>query len=219
MHKSSADPGPSRLAQSSGSTRETLTINGEEQLEIAQVRRDHPTRPKDVLGNRLWADIVFDAKAGSSDPKGKGKAVARPRRIAAGDETEDEDDVGGGPPVAGSANNGDGEIAQRPSYLAKMKSSRELAFAAPSNPVRRPPVPQTKATGRLGADLTGEAKVFAGLKFRTLGQAARDVAVKALEDNGGAVIRDADEKMDGIDYVIVRLHEFVKPIRWNHLEI
>lgn len=92
-----------------------------------------------------------------------------------------------------------------------MKSSRELAFAAPSNTVRRPP--QTKATGRLAADLTGEVKVFAGLKFRTFGQAARDVAVKALEDNGGTVIRDADEKMDEIDYVIVRLHEFVKPIR------
>ncbi|KAG8981115.1 hypothetical protein FRC05_004015 [Tulasnella sp. 425] len=218
LHKSSADPGPSRLAQSSGSTRETLTVNGEEQPEIAQIRRDHPTRPKDVLGNRLWADIVFDAKAGSSDSKGKGKAVARPRRIAAGDETEDEDDVGGEPPVAGSANNGDGEVAQRPSYLAKMKSSRELAFAAPSNTVRRPP--QTKATGRLAADLTGEVKVFAGLKFRTFGQAARDVAVKALEDNGGTVIRDADEKMDEIDYVIVRLHDregakYDKALTWN----
>ncbi|KIO26339.1 hypothetical protein M407DRAFT_24424 [Tulasnella calospora MUT 4182] len=205
--KSSADPGPSRLAQASGSSRGNVGPDGEDQPEIAQIRRDHPSRPKDVLVNRLWADIVFDAKVGSGDSKGKGKAMIRPRRIAAGDETEDEEEACDGPPAAGLANDGDEECAKRPSYLAKMKSSRDLSFAAPSNPVRRP---QAKAIGRREAESVEEGNVFSGLKFRTLGQAARDVAVKALEDNGGVVIRGgADERMEEIDYVIVRLHEFV----------
>lgn len=177
---------------------------------MAQIRRDHPSRPKDVLVNRLWADIVSDAKVGSNDLKGKGKAVIRPRRIAVGDDTEDEEELGGGLPAAGSTNDGDGEIAQRPSYLMKMKSSRELAFAAPSNPVRRPQITQSKASVRSKTEPLEEGKVFAGLKFLTLGQAARDVAVKALEENGGVVIRDAtDGGMEEIDYMIVRLHEFV----------
>ncbi|KAG8965377.1 hypothetical protein FRC00_004533 [Tulasnella sp. 408] len=205
---SSADPGPSRLAQSSGGSRATLGPDGEDQPEIAQIRRDHPSRPKDVLVNRLWADIVSDAKVSSNDLKGKGKAVIRPRRIAVGDDTEDEEELGGGLPAAGPTNDGDGEIAQRPSYLAKMKSSRELAFAAPSNPVRRPQIAQSKPLGRPESGPPEEGKVFTGLKFLTLGQAARDVAVKALEENGGVVIRDAsDGGMEEIDYVIVRLHE------------
>ncbi|KAG8928385.1 hypothetical protein FRC01_006008 [Tulasnella sp. 417] len=216
LHKSSADPGPSRLAQSSGGSRGTLGPNGEDQPEIAQIRRDHPSRPKDVLVNRLWADIVVDAKAGSGDLKGKGKAVIRPKRIAVGDETEDEEEEAGGRPLAAeSTNDGDGEGAQRPSYLARMNSTRGLSFAAPSNPARRPPIVQAKTTERREAEPAEEGKVFSGLKFRTLGQAARDVAVKALEDNGGVVIRDAaEEGLEEIDYVIVRLHEapqFVSP--------
>ncbi|KAG9010067.1 hypothetical protein FRB90_008023, partial [Tulasnella sp. 427] len=206
LHKSSSgDPGPSRLAQSSSGA---LTLDGEEQPEIAQIRRDHPTRPKDVLGNRLWADIVLDAKGDSGDSKGKGKQVVRPRRLAPGEETEDEDEVAVVPGIVE-----DGECAPRPSYLARMKSTRELAFAAPTHPVRRP----SRATGKRELDPTegDEGKVFAGLKLLTLGQALHDCVVKALTDNGGTVIRDGDGVgMDEVDYVIVRLREalrFVSP--------
>ncbi|KAG8903637.1 hypothetical protein FRB99_002912 [Tulasnella sp. 403] len=205
--------------------------NADEILEIANTRRasgSQSTGVKAVLEQQLWKEIMTSTM---SSAKGKGKELPPPpkkRVVCDADETEDEEEV---PPksvprtlqVASSSELGEGSVkSSGRSFLSRVSSSKTAAFTAPAP---RAAMSHSRSTSTApdpsnmdidGANAEG-AKVFSGLRLRTLGQANADKVVNSLQQNGATVLRSqASDDLRDADYVIVRLQEAASLIDPNH---